>query len=105
MARTSATLFPAVRDGEHLGLEALSLADRAEERDVGEELHLDGLVSFAAAGLAAAAAAAADVEREVRWREAARRAPAASPANRARMRSHACVYVAGLPRAVRPSGD
>ena len=60
-----------VRDREHLRLEAPPLANGAEERDVGEELHLDGLVPLAAARLAAPAARAADVKGEVRRREPA----------------------------------
>ena len=44
---------PPVLDREHLGPEALALADGAEERDVREELHLDRLVALARARLAA----------------------------------------------------
>ncbi len=57
-------------DREHLGLEALALADGAEKLHVGEKLHLDGLVSFARALLAAARG---HVEREVRGRQPATR--------------------------------
>ena len=58
----------AVGDREHLRLEALALADRAEKLHVREKLHLDRLVAFARALLAAAGG---DVEREVRGRQPA----------------------------------
>ena len=54
---------------EHVGVEALALADRAEQHHIREELHLHGLVALARARLATTLAG--DVEREVRRRQAA----------------------------------
>ena len=91
---------PLQPDLEHLGLEAAAAAARAGERHVGEELHLHRLAAFAGAGLAAATL---DVEREVGRAEPAE--------HRVRLRGEALpealpgrVYVAALPREVRPSG-
>ena len=63
-------VLAAVLDGQHLRLEALALAHRAEKLHVGEKLHLDRLVALARAFLAAPGR---DVEREVRRGEVALR--------------------------------
>ena len=55
-----------MHDVEHVRLEALALAARAQELHVGKKLHLDGLAAFAAAGFAAPGAG---VEGKVRGGE------------------------------------
>ena len=58
--------LPVVLEAEHLVAEAFPVAGRAGQGDVGDELHLDGLPTRAAAAFAAAFAG---VEGEVRGRE------------------------------------
>ena len=59
--------LPVILEAQHLVAEAFAVAGRAGQRDVGDELHLDGLPARAAATFAAAFAG---VEGEVRRREA-----------------------------------
>ena len=56
ISSTSAIDLPSTVDLEDLGAEALAVAVRAAQVDVGEELHLDVLEAVAAAGRAAAVA-------------------------------------------------